>query len=100
MSVTIHCDVYGGPIETCLSHVPRRSTCSKACHTTWQSKFEVSADELLLAVWAEPVTTVAASFDVSDKAIEKRYKLLGVPNPPHGYWGKASKRYTTQGGAV
>jgi hypothetical protein len=31
---------------------------------------------------------VAASFDVSDKAIEKRCKLLGVPKPPRGYWAK------------
>jgi hypothetical protein len=43
---------------------------------------------LLLAVWIEPVTTVAASFDVSDKAIEKRCKRLGVAKPPRGYWAK------------
>jgi hypothetical protein len=48
----------------------------------------VDPDELLLAVWTEPVTTVAASFDVSDKAIEKRCKRLGVPKPPRGYWAK------------
>ena len=88
MSVTIRCAVCGGPIETSPSHVHRRSTCSKPCRTAWRRKFEVSADELLLAVWAEPVTTVAASFDVSDKAIEKRCKLLGVPKPPRGYWAK------------
>jgi len=88
MSVTIRCAVCGGPIETSPSHVRRRSTCSKACRTAWQRKFEVSADELLLAVWAEPVTTVAAPFDVSDKAIEKRCKLLGIPKPPRGYWAK------------
>jgi hypothetical protein len=43
---------------------------------------------LLLAVWTEPVTSVAASFDVSDKAIEKRCKRLEVVKPPRGYWAK------------
>jgi hypothetical protein len=43
---------------------------------------------LLLAVWTKPVTSVAASFDVSDKAIEKRCKRLGVVKPPRGYWAK------------
>jgi len=76
------------PIEICPSHVPRRATCSIACGTTWQRKFEIEPDELLLAVWAEPVTSVAASFDVSDKAIEKRCKRLGAAKPPRGYWAK------------
>jgi len=88
MTVTIRCAVCGAPIETCPSHVLRRTTCSNSCRTAWQRKFEVSADELLLAVWTEPVTSVAASFDVSDKAIEKRCKRLGVAKPPRGYWAK------------
>jgi hypothetical protein len=48
----------------------------------------VKPNELLLAVWTEPATSVAASFDVSDKAIEKRCKRLGIPKPPRGYWAK------------
>jgi hypothetical protein len=62
--------------------------CSTPCRIAWQRKFEIEPDELLLAVWTEPVTSVAASFDVSDKAIEKRCKRLGVPKPPRGYWAK------------
>jgi hypothetical protein len=88
MPVTIPCAVCDTPIKTCLSHVPRRATCSKPCRIAWQRKFEIEPDELLLAVWTEPVTTVAASFDVSDKAIEKRCKRLGVVKPPRGYWAK------------
>ena len=34
------------------------------------------------------MTSVAASFDVSDKAIEKRCKRLEVVKPPRGYWAK------------
>ncbi len=88
MPVTIPCAVCDAPIKICQSHVPRRATCSKPCRVSWQRKFEIEPDELLLAVWTEPVTSVAASFDVSDKAIEKRCKRLGVVKPPRGYWAK------------
>jgi hypothetical protein len=56
MPVTIPCAVCGAPIKTCPSHVPRRATCSKPCRIAWQRKFEIEPDELLLAVWTEPVT--------------------------------------------
>ena len=88
MTETIHCAVCDKPIQICASHVPRRATCSVNCRIPWQRKFEIDPEELLLAVWTEPVTTVAASFDVSDKAIEKRCKRLGVVKPPRGYWAK------------
>ncbi len=88
MTETIHCAVCGNPIQVCTSHVPRRATCSVNCRIPWQRKFEIDPEELLLAVWTEPVTKVAASFDVSDKAIEKRCKRLGVVKPPRGYWAK------------
>ncbi len=88
MPVTIYCAVCRVPIKVSPSHVPRRATCSIPCRVSWQRQFEVDPDELLLAVWTEPVTSVAASFDVSDKAIEKRCKRLGVPKPPRGYWAK------------
>ena len=88
MTETIYCAVCGKPIQICASHVPRCATCSRECRIPWQRKFEIDPEELLLAVWTEPVTTVAASFDVSDKAIEKRCKRLGVVKPPRGYWAK------------
>jgi hypothetical protein len=88
MTETIYCAVCGNPIKICLSHVPRRTTCSKPCRVTWQRQFEIDPDELLLAVWTEPVLAIAPSFGVSDKAIEKRCKRLGVIKPPRGYWAK------------
>ena len=88
MPVTIPCAICSEPVKICQSHVPRRATCSKPCRVSWQRKFEIKPDELLLAVWTEPVTSVAASFDVSDKAIEKRCKRLEVVKPPRGYWAK------------
>lgn len=88
MSVTIYCAVCNAPIKVCASHVPRRSTCSIPCRVTWQRQFEIDPDELRVAVWSEPVTAIAASFGVSDKAIEKRCKRYGIVKPPRGYWAK------------
>lgn len=88
MPVTIYCAVCGDPVQVCASHVPRRVTCSIFCRIPWQRQFEIDPDELLLAVWSEPVRAIAASFDVSDKAIEKRCKRLGVIKPPREYWAK------------
>jgi hypothetical protein len=62
MTETIYCAVCGNPIKICLSHVPRRTTCSKLCRGTWQRQFEIDPDELLLAVWTEPVLAIAPSF--------------------------------------
>lgn len=88
MPVTIYCAVCGDPVQVSALHVPRRVTCSIFCRIPWQRQFEIDPDDLLLAVWTEPVRAIAASFDVSDKAIEKRCKRLGVVKPPRGYWAK------------
>lgn len=88
MPITIHCAVCKTPIQIDPSHAPKRATCSIPCRVKWQRRFEIEPNELLLAVWSAPVTSVAASFDVSDKAIEKRCKRLGVTKPPRGYWAK------------
>jgi len=88
MSVTIYCAVCGDPVQVSASHVPRRVTCSIFCRIPWQRQFGIDPEDLLLAVWTEPVRAIAASFDVSDKAIEKRCKRLGVIKPPRGYWAK------------
>jgi hypothetical protein len=39
-------------------------------------------------VWAEPVRTVAARYNVSDVAFAKICRTLGVPLPGRGYWAK------------
>lgn len=51
-------------------------------------KFEITKEELGSLVWSYPTKQVAKMFGVSDKAIEKRCKLLGVIKPPRGYWAK------------
>lgn len=39
-------------------------------------------------VWAEPTQLVAKRYGVSDAAIAKGCKALGIPKPPRGYWAK------------
>ena len=64
--------------------------CNKCYIDTPRTRFEVSAEELRALVWKYPTTKVAKMFGVSDVAIGKRCKLLGVSKPPRGYWAKVA----------
>lgn len=44
--------------------------------------------KLKLLVWSEPTTKVAERLGVSDVAVSKRCKKLGIEKPPRGYWRK------------
>lgn len=51
----------------------------------------VSGDEreaLYNEVWAEPMTTVAKRYNMSDNGLRKHCKRLGIPLPSSGYWAK------------
>ncbi|NLG97359.1 MAG: hypothetical protein GX491_08370 [Chloroflexi bacterium] len=73
------------------AHREKRRFCSIACRTLSRRLFEVSPEELYALVWSRPTTEVAKVFGVSDKAIEKRCKRLGIPKPPRGYWLQISR---------
>lgn len=60
--------------------------CSPECSALDRRLFEISKEELRKIVWDMPTTKVAEKFGVSDSAIGKRCKLLGVDKPPRGYW--------------
>lgn len=62
--------------------------CSPKCANHARRLFEISAAELEELVWQMPTTRVAELFSVSDKAIEKRCKRLGISKPPRGYWAR------------
>lgn len=47
-------------------------------------------ETLYVEVWKEPVSTVAKHYGVSDVALRKICKKLGVPVPPLGYWAKVA----------
>lgn len=48
----------------------------------------ISREELYKLVWAEPMTKVAARFDVSGSYLARMCTLLNVPRPERGYWAK------------
>jgi hypothetical protein len=51
-------------------------------------KFNPLREDLEKLVWELPTLHVAKIFGVSDKAIDKRCRLLGIKKPGRGYWAK------------
>ena len=47
--------------------------------------FQKKLENLL---WEKPTTSIAKDLGVSDKAVEKHVKKLGLTKPPRGYWVK------------
>ena len=62
--------------------------CSANCLSLGNRDFEVDVEVLRDLVWSLPTTKVAEMFGVSDVAIGKRCKKLGITKPPRGYWRK------------
>ncbi len=52
-------------------------------------QWPLSAAELKVLVWAQPLTAVANLFGVSDTAIRKFCDKRGIERPPQGYWLRA-----------
>ena len=48
----------------------------------------VARETLYDEVWAEPMTVVAARYDVSANFLARVCHTLNVPHPPRGYWAK------------
>jgi hypothetical protein len=49
---------------------------------------ELTREQLFEKVWSIPGSTLAAEFGISDVALAKTCKRLGVPRPPRGYWAR------------
>ena len=64
--------------------------CSYDCATNGSRLFNVTKENLHYLVWNHSTVKVSKMFNVSDVAIAKRCKLLGVNKPPRGYWAKFS----------
>jgi hypothetical protein len=48
--------------------------------------------ELLDLFWSEPLLDLAKQFGISDVALGKKYKSLGLPLPGRGHWAKVPSR--------
>ena len=62
--------------------------CSNECRASTQKKFVVTKEELEKLVWELPATKIATIFGVSDVAVHKRCKKLGIIKPPRGHFIK------------
>lgn len=65
-----------------------RKFCSLACDKLSRRKFEVKREVLEDLLWKYPMVQIAKLFGVSNKAIDRRAKQLGLSKPPMGYWAK------------
>jgi len=90
------CPYCGEVFRVSKSHKERRVHCTNRCRSLRSRKFEVDREELVQLVWQMPTTEVAGLFGVSDKAVEKRCKLLDIQKPPRGYWAKLSSEEQKQ----
>ena len=64
--------------------------CSSKCVYKKRTKFEISKEDLEIMVWSLPTKKVAEILGVSDVAVAKRCKVLGVSKPPRGFWSKVN----------
>jgi hypothetical protein len=72
-----------------FAHVrPNQQFCSHNCSHQGRRAFNPSREELERLVWEMPTSKVAAHYGVSDSAIGKRCKRLGIAKPGRGYWAK------------
>jgi hypothetical protein len=64
----------------------------------------ITREKLYKEVWVEPMTKVAARYNVSSSFLARVCRRLNVPRPERGYWaqlavGKASPETESVGGA-
>jgi hypothetical protein len=79
------------PCEGCggKKHQASHVKLCRKCTSTGREKIKwPSAEELQRLVWELSTVQLSKQLGVSDKAIEKRCKKLGVSKPPRGYWAK------------
>lgn len=50
--------------------------------------FRLTRDQLYELVWSQPMRRLSEQIGISDVAIAKRCKIIGVPVPERGYWNK------------
>jgi hypothetical protein len=86
----LRCAFCGKEYHERPSHAHLRQYCSRSCQAQASRRFNPTAAELYRDVWSMPTVDVAAKYGVSDKAIEKRCKRLGLEKPWRGYWAQVA----------
>ena len=95
-AVVLICPYCGEPFKVTPSHKNRRIYHNDTCRKLADRKFIIDPEELRHLVWEIPTTQIAALYGVSDKAVEKRCKVLGIAKPPRGYWARIDREMLDQ----
>ena len=53
-----------------------------------EARLTLSRDDLYELAWSKPISELAKDFGISDVALARRCKRLGVPVPGRGYWAR------------
>ena len=53
-----------------------------------EAPITLSREDLYQLVWSKPIRDLAKDFGISDVALAKRCKRLGIPLPGRGYWAR------------
>jgi len=69
------------PIRQRVASIPR------ATKIPWPEK-----ETLAKLLWEKPTTQIAAGLGVSDTAVKKHCRQLGIAKPPRGYWAKLAAK--------
>jgi hypothetical protein len=51
-------------------------------------KVEYTREQLHEAIWSKPCVKLAAELGISDVALAKTCRRMGIPRPPRGYWAR------------
>lgn len=73
------------PSQSFFAPTERKSRKGSSEKISWPTR-----DELSKLVWEIPTTKVSELLGVSDAAIYKRCKNLGIEKPPRGHWAKVA----------
>jgi hypothetical protein len=95
-SAIMHCPFCGMPFKVPSSQKNRRVYHNDSCCRLASHKFEIDPEELRQLVWEIPTTQIASLYGVSDKAVEKRCRALGISKPPRGYWTRSEHERVSQ----
>ena len=65
----------------------RAASIQRATKIPWPEQ-----EALAKLVWEKPSTQIAAGLGVSDTAVKKHCRQLGITKPPRGYWAKLAAK--------
>jgi len=92
----LHCPYCGLPFKVPPSQKNRHVYHNDSCRRLASRKFEIDPKELSQLVWEIPTIQIARLYGVSEKALEKRCRALGISKPPRGYWTRPELERVSQ----